>query len=352
MVELTLLRRSSSLADPAEQLKLLNRDRTQPSFEQLLRDSGAGPLTATGIEVLQVNLGKLCNQTCRHCHVDAGPDRREIMSRETVDECLRVLRSTDISTLDLTGGAPELNPNFRYFVEAASKIGRRIIDRSNLTILVAPGFDDLPEFLAQHRVEIVASLPCYLEEICDRQRGEGVFEQSIDALCRLNALGYGMPESELQLTLVYNPIGTSLPPAQTQLEADYRSELSERYGISFTRLYTITNMPISRFLDDLLATGRFESYLRMLVDAFNPAAVGGVMCRTMISVDWQGHLYDCDFNQMLNLGLRNGLPTHIRDFDMELMAKRSIVTGRHCFGCTAGGGSSCQGSITTTTDDF
>ncbi|MEX0642785.1 MAG: arsenosugar biosynthesis radical SAM (seleno)protein ArsS [Pirellulales bacterium] len=347
MIELTLLRRSSSLANPAEQLKILNSDRNQPSFGQVLRNFGLSPLSATGIEVLQVNLGKLCNQTCRHCHVDAGPDRREVMNRQTVDECLHVLRSADIPTLDLTGGAPELNPHFRHFVDEASKTGRRIIDRSNLTILVVPGFDDLPEFLAHHRVEIVASLPCYLEENCDRQRGEGVFERSIDALRRLNALGYGMPASELQLTLVYNPVGTSLPPAQAQLEADYRRELSERYGISFTRLYTITNMPISRFLDDLLATGRYETYMRTLVDAFNPAAVSGVMCRTMISVDWRGYLFDCDFNQMLDLHVESGVPTHIRDFDVELMAKRRILTGRHCFGCTAGAGSSCQGSIKT-----
>jgi radical SAM/Cys-rich protein len=271
------------------------------------------------------------------------------MGRQTVDECLRVLRSTDIPTLDITGGAPELNPNFRYFVEQACQTGRRIIDRSNLTILVAPGFTDLPVFLADHGVEIVASLPCYFEENCDRQRGEGVFERSIAALRRLNSVGYGMPGSNLSLTLVYNPVGPSLPPPQLQLESDYRRELAERYGIAFTRLFTITNMPINRFLDDLLAAGRYEMYMQKLVDSFNPTAVEGVMCRTMISVDWRGYLFDCDFNQMLDLPVMPGLPAHVRDLDLESIENRRIVTGRHCFGCTAGAGSSCQGSITAIT---
>jgi radical SAM/Cys-rich protein len=343
---LTLLRQGSPLSSTATQLRILEgASETLPTFGQALRKHGLPPLFAERIAVLQVNVGKLCNQTCRHCHVDAGPERREIMTRETMDECLRVLRSADIPTLDITGGAPELNPNFRYFVEEASQIGRRIIDRSNLTILVAPGFGDLPEFLAAHRVEIVASLPCYLESNCDRQRGEGAFAGSIAALRRLNALGYGMPGSDLPLTLVYNPVAPALPPAQPQLEADYRRELGHRYGISFTRLYTITNMPISRFLDDLLTSGRYEEYMQRLVESFNPAAAQGVMCRTMISVDWQGYLFDCDFNQMLDLRIKPGWPAHIRDLDIESLSNRPIVTGRHCFGCTAGAGSSCQGSI-------
>jgi radical SAM/Cys-rich protein len=314
-------------------------------FEQALRPHGEVPLQAVGIEVLQVNLGKLCNQTCRHCHVDAGPDRREIMSRETVDQCLEAFRRSKIPTLDITGGAPELNPHFRHLVREARRLNRRIIDRSNLTILLAPGFTDLPEFLADHRVEVVASLPCYLEENCDRQRGSGVFKRSIEALQRLNELGYGRPESQLSLTLVYNPTGASLPPNQENLEANYRSELSDRYCIEFTRLITITNMPISRFLDDLLASREYERYMRRLVDAFNPATVDGVMCRTTLSVDWQGRLFDCDFNQMLDLEVAPGIPQHIRDFDLDELAKRRIVTRRHCFGCTAGAGSSCQGSI-------
>jgi radical SAM/Cys-rich protein len=267
------------------------------------------------------------------------------MRRETVDDCLDVLRSTNIPTLDLTGGAPELNPNFRYFVESAAQMGRRVINRSNLTILMSPGFTDLPDFLARHRVEIVASLPCYLEHNCDRQRGAGVFERSIAALLRLNALGYGVPDSKLPLTLVYNPQGPSLPPPQPQLEADYRRELASRYGVSYTRLYTITNMPISRFLDDLLESGQYETYMRKLVDAFNPGTVNGVMCRTTLSVDWRGMLYDCDFNQMLDLHLHAGVPRQIRDFDLNQLSTRQIVTRRHCFGCTAGAGSSCQGRI-------
>jgi radical SAM/Cys-rich protein len=345
-MSLTLLRQGSPLSSPLYQVRVLeNRSESLPRFHEVLSRRQLPPLAANGIEVLQVNLGKLCNQTCRHCHVDAGPDRREIMNRETVDQCLKVLRSTSIPTLDLTGGAPELNPDFRYFVESAAQMGRQVIDRSNLTILIAPGFTDLPEFLAAHRVEIVASLPCYLEDNCDRQRGEGVFGRSITALRRLNALGYGLPGTNLQLTLVYNPLGASLPPPQPQLEADYRRELASRYGVSFTRLYTITNMPISRFLDDLLESEQYETYMRKLVEAFNPETINGVMCRTTLSVDWRGMLYDCDFNQMLDLQLHADLPRHIRDFDPNQLSTRQIVTRRHCFGCTAGSGSSCQGSI-------
>ncbi len=345
MVELTLVRRNSPLADSAEQLRILDSAVHFPSFQQTLSDYALLPLQARGIEVLQVNVGKLCNQTCRHCHVDAGPDRRESMSRETAEACLRVLSATDIPTLDITGGAPEMNPNFCWLVEQARNLGRHVIDRCNLTILLAPGFEYLPEFLARHQVEIVASLPCYLEENCDRQRGDGVFRKSIEAMRRLNELGYGRPESRLELTLVYNPVGPSLPPSQAKLEADYRRELLARYGIEFTRLYTITNMPISRFLDDLLRSGKYEEYMEKLVDAFNPAAAEGVMCRTMISVDWQGRLYDCDFNQMLELPVVPEAPQTVHDFDFKRLGQRKIVTGRHCYGCTAGAGSGCQGRL-------
>lgn len=320
-----------------------------PQFDRTLAEHSLVPLRASGIDVLQVNVGKVCNQTCHHCHVDAGPERREAMSRETAEECLRVLGATDIATFDITGGAPEMNPQFRALVTGARKLGRRIIDRCNLTILLAPGFDDLPEFLAQNEVEVVASLPCYLEENCDSQRGDGVFRRSIEALKRLNGLGYGRPDSPLSLTLVYNPVGTSLPPSQTELEAAYRRELYSRYGIEFSRLFTITNLPISRFLVDLLQSGQYEPYMQKLVSAFNPAAVDGLMCRTMLSVDWQGNLYDCDFNQMLDRPLTPGQPTNIRELDAAALARlsqRAVVTGRHCFGCTAGAGSSCQGSIT------
>jgi len=331
-----------------EQLRILSGGNYRFSFENELARHEQPPLQATAIEVLQINVGKVCNQTCRHCHVDAGPDRREAMSRETAESCLKVLREWDIPTLDITGGAPEMNPNFRWLITEARALGRRVIDRCNLTILMAPGYEDLPEFLANHQVEIVASLPCYLEDNVDRQRGNQVFRRSIDALRRLNDLGYGQPEKTLPLTLVFNPIGPSLPPDQRTLEDDYRRELRARYQIEFTRLFTITNLPISRFLDDLLQNGKFDSYMHKLIEAFNPATVEGLMCRTMLSVDWQGNLSDCDFNQMLGVPLAADMPRHVQDLDAagrERLAKRPIATGSHCFGCTAGAGSSCQGRI-------
>ncbi len=344
MTSLTLLRRGNPLADPANQRHLLANG-PHRLFERTLAESGLGPLRAADIHVLQVNVGKLCNQTCRHCHVDAGPERRQVMSRETMQQCLEVLAKTDIPTLDITGGAPEMNPHFRWLVERAAALGRRIIDRCNLTILLAPHFEDLPAFLAQHRVEVIASLPCYLPANTDQQRGEGVFEKSITALRRLNEQGYGWPESELTLTLVYNPVGPTLPPPQQALEDAYRRELSARYGVVFTRLFTITNMPISRFLDDLIRSGCHDEYRTKLIAAFNADAADGVMCRTTLSVGLDGRLYDCDFNQMLDLGLAPGLPRHIRDFDRELLMNRRITTGQHCYGCTAGCGSGCQGAI-------
>ena len=345
MASLTLLRHDNPLADPVNQRHVL-ADGLHRQFEQALADSGLWPLRASGIQVLQVNVGKVCNQTCRHCHVDAGPDRREVMNRETMQLCLDALAKADIPTLDITGGAPEMNPHFRWLVEQTRALGRHVIDRCNLTILLAPNFDDLPVFLARHRVEVVASLPCYLPANTDRQRGDGVFEKSITALRRLNEAGYGRPGTGLILTLVYNPVGPSLPPTQAALEDAYRRELSARYGVVFTRLFTITNMPISRFLDDLVKSGRYDEYMGKLVTAYNPAAAAGVMCRTMLSVGWDGGLYDCDFNQMLDLGLTRDLPRHIRDFDHERLAGRHIVTGQHCYGCTAGIGSGCQGAIT------
>ncbi len=346
-MHLSLLRQKSELANAAFQRDVLERDFQPPQhhFSDKLREHRVSPLRASGIKVMQINVGKVCNQTCTHCHVDAGPDRRESMSRETAQAVIDVLAASDIPTLDITGGAPEMNPNFRWLVEQARELGRRVIDRCNLTILMANGFNDLPEFLAQHEVEVVASLPCYLETNCDRQRGDGVFKRSIDALRRLNALGYGHSGSERKLTLVYNPTGVSLPPSQDQLEANYRTELESRYGIVFSELHTITNLPISRFLDDLLRQGQLEVYLQKLIDNFNPLTVDGVMCRTMISVDWQGNLFDCDFNQMLHMRLSDNLPQHISHFDTDRLANRDIETGRHCFGCTAGSGSSCQGAV-------
>ncbi len=348
MIELTLSRRESPLADAAEQRRILSRGETDPSFDQVLASRGRAPLQARGTEVLQINVGKLCNQACRHCHVDAGPDRREMMSRETAEACLDVLRRSNIPTLDITGGAPEMNPHFRRLVSGARNLGRRVIDRCNLTILMAPGYEYLPDFLAEHQAEIVASLPCYLAENVDRQRGDQVFKRSIAALRRLNSVGYGQPGSPQFLTLVFNPSGPTLPPDQQQLETDYRRELRARYEIEFTRLFTITNLPINRFLDDLIRAGQLDAYLHKLLEAFNPATIKGLMCRTTLSVDWQGNLADCDFNQMLELPLATGQPRNISELNtsqLSLLTGRRIVTGRHCFGCTAGAGSSCQGQL-------
>ena len=351
MVELTLLRQQHPLSSPAKQVEYLEGKASWPTFSERLHAGQLPPLRATGLEVLQVNVGKVCNQTCRHCHVDAGPDRRESMSREVVNACLDLLRTASIPVLDITGGAPEMNPHFRHLVTVARELGCRVIDRCNLTILVSPGFMDFPEFLANQQVEIVASLPCYLEENVNRQRGDHVFEKSIDALKRLNTLGYGQNGSGLTLNLVFNPGGTSLPPPQATLEADYRRELKQRYGIEFSRLHTITNMPISRFLEDLLRAGKYDQYLQKLVDAFNPRTLPELMCRTMLSVDWRGDLYDCDFNQMLELPVANASRLNVltlTDALTEDLKYRPVVTGRHCFGCTAGAGSSCGGQLTAT----
>jgi radical SAM/Cys-rich protein len=331
------------LASTGEQLRVLdsNTGSLKPFAHSL---AGDGPLRATGITVLQVNVGKLCNQTCHHCHVDAGPDRREIMTRETAEACMAALRKTEIPTVDITGGAPELNPNFRWLVEQSSLLGRHVMDRCNLTVLLLPSQTDMVDFLAAHGVEIIASLPYYLEQQTDAQRGEGVFRKSIEALQRLNARGYGQSGTNLRLNLIYNPVGAFLPPAQHAIEADYKRELERRHGIVFNSLYTITNMPISRFLEFLLRSGNYERYMEKLVSAFNPAAVPGLMCRSTLSVGWDGSLYDCDFNQMLDLRVVDGSPANIRDFDWSRLNQRQIVVGQHCYGCTAGAGSSCGGT--------
>ncbi|EMI45651.1 arsenosugar biosynthesis radical SAM (seleno)protein ArsS [Rhodopirellula sp. SWK7] len=347
-MSLTLLRKNAELANAAAQRRILEAEspaNSLPLFDQRLAEERLSPLRASGIEVLQINVGKVCNQTCSHCHVDAGPERRESMSRDVAQQVIDVLHRADIPTLDITGGAPEMNLDFRWLVEQAAGLGRRVIDRCNLTILTANGFKDLPEFLAEHGVEVVASLPCYLEENCDLQRGDGVFRRSIEDLKRLNSLGYGVPGSGRLLSLVYNPIGPSLPPRQEELEATYRRELKARYDVEFSELHTITNLPISRFLDDLRQTGQFDEYMQTLVAQFNPMTVDGVMCRSMLSVDWQGKLFDCDFNQMLNIELAEGMPQSIGEFDASMLSGRPIMTGRHCFGCTAGCGSSCQGAV-------
>lgn len=342
----SLLARANPLAEASEQLRILGQPDGIAAFERRLEGAGLFPLRAVGLAVFQINVGKLCNQTCAHCHVDAGPDRREQMTRETAELCVRAIEASGVPTVDITGGAPELNPNFRWLVERSRELGRHVMDRCNLTVLLTAPQADLGEFLALHRVEIIASLPYFRAEQTDAQRGEGVFEKSIEAMRRLNGLGYGRAGSRLALNLVYNPVGAYLPPRQDAIEAQFRRELERRHGVTFNRLYTITNMPISRFLEFLLRSGNYEGYMQRLANAFNPVAAGGVMCRTMISVGWDGTLYDCDFNQMLELPLGFGAKRHIRDFELAELEARRIVTGNHCYGCTAGTGSSCGGSIT------
>ncbi|HHH38272.1 MAG TPA: radical SAM/Cys-rich domain protein [Sedimenticola sp.] len=299
------------------------------------------------LETLQVNLGYLCNQSCQHCHVNAGPSRTELMSRETMDQVLDFLSAKGIATLDLTGGAPEMNPDFRYLVAEARARGARVIDRCNLTVLEEPENGDLAAFLARYRVEVVASLPCYLEENVDNQRGQGVFASSLRALRQLNALGYGEEGSGLVLNLVYNPQGATLPPDQCALEADYRQRLRDQYGIHFNQLFTITNMPISRFGSMLLSRGEFDSYLQLLRDAYSSDNLETVMCRSLLSVDWQGFVYDCDFNQMLNLPMVLGdrVKPRIGELIDQPLEGAAIRIGEHCYGCTAGRGSSCGGAL-------
>ncbi len=335
------------LSDPRIQLQTLAQQGGKlPRFEERLDEIGLYPLRPTEIVIFQVNVGKMCNLTCAHCHVDSGPDRDEIMTRETMQFCLEAIKASNIRTVDLTGGAPEMNPNFRWFVEEISKLGRQTIVRSNLTILtVNKKYRQLPQFFADHKALLICSLPCYTAENTDKQRGNGVFDRSIEALQMLNAVGYAQAESGLELHLVYNPVGASLPPPQEKLSIDYKRVLKEEFGILFNDLYCITNMPISRFLEYLLRLGQYEEYMKTLVNAFNPAAAPGVMCRNTISVGWEGTLYDCDFNQMLELKVENSAPRHIRDFKLNKLTERRIVLNQHCYGCTAGAGSTCGGEI-------
>ena len=342
----TLLNVRSPLADPREQRARLQALPLQKTFHEALESAGTRDLRATGISVLQINVGKRCNQACRHCHVDAGPDRQEVMSAAVVDACLRFLEVTDIQTLDITGGAPELHPSFRDIVVRARAAGKHVMDRCNLTITGLPNYADLPDFLASQQVEVVASLPSYSARQTNSQRGDGVFEESIVALRRFNALGYGVENSGLLLSLVTNPVGAYLPAAQRALESDWKRELQRRYGIVFNRLYTITNMPISRYLEYLIESGNLESYMDRLVAAFNPSTVDGLMCRYTLSVGWDGRLYDCDFNQMVELETRGDVPRTIFDATRNALDHRSIAVGPHCFGCTAGAGSSCGGATT------
>jgi radical SAM/Cys-rich protein len=313
----------------------------------LLRETTFPALRRRRLETLQVNVGYKCNQSCVHCHVNAGPTRTEMMGLEVADQVLAFLRVARVPTLDITGGAPELNPHFRHLVTAARALGIHVLDRCNLTILEQPGQDDLADFLAANRVGVVASMPCYLEDNVDRQRGDGVFQASIRALRKLNAVGYGKPASGLALHLVYNPQGPSLPPGQAKLEQDYKRHLWNSYGIQFNQLYTLANMPIQRFGSTLISKGQFGAYVQLLKDSYHAGNVDGVMCRSLLSVDWQGYVYDCDFNQMLGLPLRLGEKPRVRLADLmgEALDGNPIVVADHCYGCTAGQGSSCGGAL-------
>ncbi|MDX2097129.1 MAG: arsenosugar biosynthesis radical SAM protein ArsS [Leptolyngbyaceae cyanobacterium bins.59] len=348
----SLQKRGSSLAAPSLQLQHLadidlSSTPCQGNFAATLAKHGWEALRPAQFEIFQINVGKLCNMTCRHCHVDAGPDRKEIMDRETIDACLHALDQTTAHTVDITGGAPELNPHFRYLVDQCVLRGKRVIDRCNLTVLLLPTMEDLPGWLADRGIEIVCSLPHYRQRNTDAQRGDGTYEKSIEALRYLNAVGYGQGNPDRQLTLVSNPVGAFLSPKQGRLEQEWKTGLLKHQGVTFDRLITLNNMPIARYLEWLEQSGNLQGYLELLVNAFNPATVQGLMCRNTLSVSWDGRLYDCDFNQMLSLEIQQapGQTLHIRDFHPDLLAQRSIRTDRHCFGCTAGTGSSCGGSI-------
>lgn len=346
----SLKNRKNELANAQRQLEILSngifQDGELPTFSAQLATQNQLPLQPKTLEILQINVGYMCNQVCAHCHVDAGPDRKEIMTRETMQLCLDVIKETAAHTLDLTGGAPEMNPDFRWFVEEATKIGiKEVIVRSNLTIITAnKKYYDLPDFFKKHNVHVISSMPHWTEGKTDQQRGDGVFNASIKALKMLNDVGYGMPGSELKLDLVYNPSGAFLPGDQMALENDFKKALLANFEIQFHHLFSITNLPISRFLDYLIASENYEDYMYSLVEAFNPAAVDNVMCTNTLSVSWDGWLYDCDFNQMLEMKVDSPVQ-HIRDFNKEILHKRTICISQHCYGCTAGAGSSCQGTV-------
>lgn len=350
MITKSLHKRESKLANANRQLEILSNGIFQneelPKFATKIRETNQFPLRPNTLEILQINVGYMCNQVCSHCHVDAGPDRKEIMTRNTMKMCLDVIKKTGAHTLDLTGGAPEMNPDFRWFVEEAAKVGiKDFIVRSNLTIIRAnKKYYDLPEFFKKHNVHVVSSIPHWTRGKTDKQRGEGVFDQSIKALQELNAVGYGMPNSNLKLDLVYNPSGAFLPGDQMALESDFKKALLEDFNINFHSLFAITNLPISRFLDYLIASENYEDYMYSLVEAYNPTAVKNVMCTNTISVSWDGWLYDCDFNQILGLKVDSKVK-HIKDYNEELLQNRNIIISQHCYGCTAGAGSSCQGTV-------
>ena len=351
MATKSLKARKSALSNTEKQLEVLSNSIFKtgilPTFKQKLQAHHIEEIKPSPLQILQINMGYMCNQVCAHCHVDAGPDRKEMMSRQTMQECIAVMQTERIETVDLTGGAPEMHPDFRWFVEEirATTQVKEIIVRSNLTIILAnKKYYDLPEFFAKHQVHIVSSLPFYKRNKTDRQRGSGVFDTSIKALQKLNATGFGKPNSKLILDLVYNPSGAFLPGDQQALENDFKKALFDDFGIEFNQLFALANLPISRFLDYLIASENFEEYMTALVEAFNPVAAENVMCTNTLSVSWEGYLFDCDFNQMLDLKVATDHP-HISQFNGEALQKRKIQISQHCFGCTAGAGSSCQGSI-------
>lgn len=351
MATKSLKARQNALSNTQRQLDILSnglfQDGTLPTFEEKIKAYQLDAIRPKTLEILQINLGYMCNQVCAHCHVDAGPDRKEMMLDQTLEDCLSVMRNNPIDTVDLTGGAPEMHPKFRRFVEQirTQTSVKEIIVRSNLTIIMAnKKYNDLPIFFAKHKVHVVSSLPFYKRNKTDRQRGSGVYDQSIKALLKLNEVGYGKAHSSLELDLVYNPSGAFLPGDQQALENDFKKALKEDFDIDFNQLFTITNLPISRFLDYLIASENYEEYMHTLVEAFNPVAAENVMCTNTLSVSWEGYLYDCDFNQMLELKVASN-HQHIRDFNLNALEKRKIHLSQHCYGCTAGAGSSCQGSI-------
>lgn len=346
----SLKKRDSDLANINKQMEILNGEPFSngelPSFAKKLKEINQLPLRPNTLEILQVNVGYMCNQVCAHCHVDAGPDRKEIMTRDTMGQILDVIKTTGAHTLDLTGGAPEMNPDFRWFVEQAAEAGiKDFIVRSNLTIIRAnPKYHDLPDFFKKHNIHVVSSMPHWTKGKTDKQRGDGVFDKSIKALQELNDRGYGMSGSDLKLDLVYNPSGAYLPGDQASMEKEMKAALLEDFGIQFHSLFAITNLPIARFLDYLVASENYEDYMYALVEAYNPAAVAGVMCKNTISISWDGWLYDCDFNQMLDLKVDSKIQ-HIKDYNEDLLNDRNIQISQHCYGCTAGAGSSCQGVV-------
>lgn len=346
----SLKARNNDIANTSRQMEILSEgifaNGELPTFATKIKETNQFPLRPKKLEILQINLGYMCNQVCAHCHVDAGPDRKEIMTLKTMTECLEVIKKTGAHTLDLTGGAPEMNPNFRWFVEEASKAGiKDFIVRSNLTIIRAnKKYYDLPQFFKKHNVHVVSSMPHWTRGKTDKQRGNGVFDKSIKALQELNAIGYGIEGSDLKLDLVYNPSGAFLPGDQLALEKDFKKALKSEFDIDFHNLFAITNLPISRFLDYLIASENYEDYMYSLVEAYNPTAVTNVMCTNTLSVSWDGNLYDCDFNQMLNLKVASSVK-HISDYNEELLQDRKIIINQHCYGCTAGAGSSCQGVV-------